>query len=389
MKQLIIILILAFIPILLLADDDVIGIYFTFANAGITESEGDSYFEFDVMIHGDDASTKFSELQALIWYNTDAFGESILMSGNVTITAGELLDEDFYLIHKRDNMPNRLFVSCQYMGANETRASILPATPASLFHIKIKIQDNSQSSGISYCGEAPHMPGQQYYANHQTKYNPVIAIDTLDYPLSGGTVPVVLSSFTAATTVDNLVNLTWVTQTETEVQGFYIYRADDLQLDEALRISPMIDATNTSQVQVYVYKDQEIYAEGTYYYWLQVMNLDGTVDFHGPISFNFVPHGSNTPPTPLVSGINPYPNPFNPDLTISYSLQNRGPIKIQILNTKGQLITTLVEGLKESGRHTCRWNGKDQYGKACGSGLYYVKMITTDKTYNSKVVLMK
>ena len=59
MKQLIIILILAFIPILLLADDDVIGIYFTFANAGITESEGDSYFEFDVMIHGDDASTKF------------------------------------------------------------------------------------------------------------------------------------------------------------------------------------------------------------------------------------------------------------------------------------------------------------------------------------------
>ncbi|MCB5228668.1 MAG: T9SS type A sorting domain-containing protein [Candidatus Cloacimonetes bacterium] len=362
-----------------------VGIAFQFANKQIVAVDDDYYLEFDILVNATESGTQHNMLQMFIEYNTEAFGTNVCWYDNTTVTRYPLLAESHYRLSYRDS--NAFIYAINTEAFNEYNLLDLPVTPTPLVHVSMRFQEVSQNTGVIFLEE--WMIDQQYYGEDFTPYdNPPIIINALD-DLDDSTVPVVLSSFTATTSVDNLVNLTWVTQTETEVQGFYIYRAGDLQLDEALRISPLIAATNTSQVQVYVYKDEEIFAEGDYYYWLQVMNLDGTIDFHGPISFNFAPHGNSAPPAPLVTGINPYPNPFNPDLTISYSLQNRGPIKMQILNTKGQLITTLVEGLKESGRHTCRWNGKDQYGKACGSGLYYVRMITTDKTYNSKVVLMK
>ena len=261
MKRLIF-LILVLIPTAVLAQFTPIGIYFTFANAEITESDGDSFFEFDVMVHGDDASTKFGDLQILLNYNTDAFGESIESTGNVIITPGALMVPPFYVNHESDNMSDVLYVSCEYQLDVDSFATDLPATPTSLFHIKIKIQDNSQSSGISYCGEAPHMPGQQYYANHQTKYNPVIAIDTLDYPLSGGTVPVVLSSFTAAINPRGNILLTWVTQTESNCLGYRIFRNQEDDLATALDLQTLINATNTSQQQTYCFEDQELQEDG-------------------------------------------------------------------------------------------------------------------------------
>ena len=77
MKKLLISM-LALLPVLLLGQ---IGIYFTFDNGQITGSGEDLYYEYDVMVYGDNGNTRFSELLVLINYNSTAFGTAVNFNG--------------------------------------------------------------------------------------------------------------------------------------------------------------------------------------------------------------------------------------------------------------------------------------------------------------------
>ena len=133
------------------------------------------------------------------------------------------------------------------------------------------------------------------------------------------TLPVELSSFTANINSQGGITVMWATQSETGVNGYYINRATVNNLSEALRISSLIPASNTSQQQVYVYNDNELYEPGTYYYWLEIQDIDGVVSYYGSRSVTFGGNGNNgTPEIPLVTGIRSiYPNPFNPSAVLA------------------------------------------------------------------------
>ncbi len=205
------------------------------------------------------------------------------------------------------------------------------------------------------------------------------------------TLPVELSSFTATLSAQNLVSLMWVTQSETGVSGYYIYRGIDTNASTAQIVSPLITATNTSTTQSYVYVDSEIYETGTYYYWLQNVDIDGTTDFHGPIRLDYVAGQNNgTPNIPVVTELkNVYPNPFNPIAFISYSLADNNPVAIKIYNNRGQLVRVIDNAPATAGNHRIEWNGLDNSGNACSTGLYLVRMTAGNKTFTQKVVLVK
>ena len=54
-----------------------------------------------------------------------------------------------------------------------------------------------------------------------------------------------LSHFSATMTAQNYVQLTWVSQTETNLMGYNVYRSDSDDLSSAAKISDLIGATNT------------------------------------------------------------------------------------------------------------------------------------------------
>ena len=202
--------------------------------------------------------------------------------------------------------------------------------------------------------------------------------------------PVQLSSFTAAISADNYVNLTWVTQTETGVQGFYVLRNGNEELATATTVSELIQATNTSQQQTYIFTDAELQEDGTYYYWLQNSDLDGTVDFHGPISIAYAIVGGGIPSIPLVTALGPaYPNPFNPSTTLSYSLAEPAPVVIDIYNQRGQIVRSYHKEHSAPGQFSLAFDGRDRNGVPLSSGVYLYRMSAGTFSQFRKMVLCK
>lgn len=205
------------------------------------------------------------------------------------------------------------------------------------------------------------------------------------------TLPVELSSFTAIQNYQNSVTLTWITQSETNVHGFYVYRSGSQSLSEATVISPLVGATNTSNQQVYVVVDKELCESGLYYYWLQIQDLNGGIDYHGP-SAVYVELGSleGIPDVPLVTELSSvYPNPFNPETTICYQLEFTSDVIINVYNMRGQLVRALQVGSRTPGKYQIVWDGKTSNGSFCASGIYTFELKCGGQRFFTKAVLSK
>jgi hypothetical protein len=84
-----------------------------------------------------------------------------------------------------------------------------------------------------------------------------------------------------------------------------------------------------------------------------------------------------------------YPNPFNPETIISYTLPNDGNVKIEIFNIKGQKVKGLLNEYTTKGHNNIVWNGQDDNGRNVGSGLYFYRIETEEHTATKKMVLLK
>jgi len=104
--------------------------------------------------------------------------------------------------------------------------------------------------------------------------------------------------------------------------------------------------------------------------------------------------GVSVPPggdiIPMANKLNSnYPNPFNPDTNIAYSINNAGKVSLEVYNIKGQLVKTLVNEQQEIGHYIVSWNGKDNSRKPVASGVYFYKMKTQNYNSTKKMILLK
>lgn len=83
-----------------------------------------------------------------------------------------------------------------------------------------------------------------------------------------------------------------------------------------------------------------------------------------------------------------FPNPFNPETTVRYSVAERGPVRISVTDVRGREIARLVDTVQGPGRYEARWNGTTQHGPA-PSGVYILRMTAGDYVRSGKMVLVK
>jgi len=79
-----------------------------------------------------------------------------------------------------------------------------------------------------------------------------------------------------------------------------------------------------------------------------------------------------------------YPNPFNAQTTIQYSLSIESEVTIDIFDILGRKIETLAEGIMAAGEHKAIWDAGEK-----PSGIYFYRIKAGDLTETKKMVLMK
>ena len=169
-----------------------------------------------------------------------------------------------------------------------------------------------------------------------------------------GFVPVELTSFAASVTGTN-VNLSWITASELNNQGFQVERSTDSNQWEQIGF---VEGKGTStDMNYYSYTDSKL-NEGIYYYRLKQVDFDGTFEYSSVVE------ATVTIPKTFSLEQN-YPNPFNPSTKISFSLASDSKVIMKIFNVLGQEVVTLVDGNLAAGEHEINFNAS-----SLNSGVY-------------------
>ncbi len=88
--------------------------------------------------------------------------------------------------------------------------------------------------------------------------------------------------------------------------------------------------------------------------------------------------------------LNPnYPNPFNPETTISFHVPDQISVKVAIYDELGQLVTTLLNAEVQPGYHLLKWDGTDNTGRRAADGVYFYRMEADEFVQSRKMLLLR
>ncbi|MFC1898643.1 T9SS type A sorting domain-containing protein [Candidatus Cloacimonadota bacterium] len=212
-------------------------------------------------------------------------------------------------------------------------------------------------------------------------YSGVTAIEMKT--ISDGPLPVTLSDFSASYSKNSAV-LNWVTESETDNLGFNLYRSENsngYEDNDYIQINATLieGMGTTSQPTNYSFADEYPNIEGhTYWYWLQSVSVINELELYGPVSIEIPITGQLPSMTILETN---YPNPFNPETKIAFSVKEDETAKLEIFNLRGQKI---LQEEFESGFHQYNWNAEGM-----SSGVYFYKLTSPTTNITKKMLLMK
>ena len=92
-------------------------------------------------------------------------------------------------------------------------------------------------------------------------------------------------------------------------------------------------------------------------------------------------------PEGFVLGAN-YPNPFNPSTIIPYELAETSQVRLEVFNTLGQHMATLVNGEQGAGTYSAQWDGTDAAGQAVAAGMYLYRLTVDGVEQTGRMMLV-
>ena len=282
--------------------------------------------------------------------------------------------------------------------------------------------DKSLKAEIAFAGVWDNL------ASIKTQYWSMVRIPGTDTWISGEDTVLEYGDMVVVTCYDDC-DLTWNDDSNPDDPGNtknaenfdYTEEADYIPIfvelgpdDEATEIGVLIDGVckgaavveaDTVQIRSYMIGDEgdlefvlyngdraalQTYKEYTIYNPQTQMNESGAIAASADNDFYFVSFDEETEyESPPFLSIYNYPNPFNPQTTIFYSLPQDSKVNLSIYNIKGQKVRELVNGYNESGKYQTVWNGEDEKNNTVSSGIYFYRIETGKGSLNRKMILMK
>ena len=198
-------------------------------------------------------------------------------------------------------------------------------------------------------------------------------------------VPIQLASFNASQNPSGGgVILRWRTLSEVNNYGFEIQRGANPGVEFASiqgAFIPGHGTTTTPQEYSFAYPGAP---DGIWYYRLKQIDLDGAVHFSDPARVD-VGAGETAQDAPAVFSLaQNFPNPFNPETVIRYSIPSTSEVTLAIYNTLGERVAVLVSGVQGRGSHDVRFDGS-----SLASGVYFYRLQSAGVVETKKLSLIK
>jgi hypothetical protein len=229
-------------------------------------------------------------------------------------------------------------------------------------------------SGVAIAGPAAVVTGF-FGATVDFGGDPITSVGSVDVFLvkleDPSIVPVLIRSFDAVPRPDG-IELTWHIFADEAVDRFTIYRGHG----NAIAAIASGDARATRS-----HLDATARPGESYHYELVIRTTDGD-EFRSPRVAAAMPSH--------VAGLGRiFPNPFNPRTTIEYTVASRSAIAIEIFDATGTRVRVLNQGVREPGTYRSEWDGRDMYGQAASSGLYFCRLAGMAGAGKGKMLLLK
>ncbi len=204
------------------------------------------------------------------------------------------------------------------------------------------------------------------------------------------TLPVELSTFTAQY-LNNVPTLYWVTQSEIDNIGWYVYCNIEDDFTTANKISDLIEGHGTtSEPHSYIYEDNMLEAipGDEYWYWIESVDLGGEVNHFNSVMIEIPDSPGHPSPTkPVIYAIQNSPNPFRSSTKIRFTLSESALAEVTIYNIIGEKVKTLPLVLaSEDIEASAYWDGKDESGAKVAHGIYFYTLKAGESTYSGKMI---
>jgi hypothetical protein len=168
--------------------------------------------------------------------------------------------------------------------------------------------------------------------------------------------------------------LTWQESTAEDFDYFSVYGSDAAPFATATLIGHTVPPSMDVSSSPYAY------------YHVTATDFSGN---EGDPAGLHVATGVDGPPRSYVLSISSYPNPFNPETTIRYTVPWRGRVLVSIYDARGSQVVTLVDEEKDAGAHTMGWRGTDARGGSVSSGVYFARVTHASGTEHYRMALLK
>jgi uncharacterized protein (TIGR02145 family) len=185
--------------------------------------------------------------------------------------------------------------------------------------------------------------------------------------------PVELNLFTAVAN-ERTIQLNWSTQTEKNSDKFDIERKTISTIWEA--IASVKAAVLSNSPKQYSFTDKNLQS-AKYQYRLKMIDNDGTFEYSKVIEVEVAA------PKNFELSQN-FPNPFNPNTVISYSLPLASNVRLIVYNSLGQTVKVLENGFKNAGNYLVNFNATE-----LPSGTYFYKIEAGQFSQVKKMILLK
>ena len=190
--------------------------------------------------------------------------------------------------------------------------------------------------------------------------------------------PVELDLFTAAVNV-RTIQLKWETETEVNFNKFEIDRALISTKDASVIWTSVgsVQASGTStSPKKYSFTEKDLQS-GKYQYKLKMIDNDGTFKYSKVIEAEVaVPKNYELSQN--------FPNPFNPNTVISYSLPLASNLRLIVFNSLGQKVKVIENGFKNAGNYSVNFIASD-----LPSGVYFYRIQAGSFVETKKMMLLK